>query len=72
MASEEAKKRFISGLKKYHKRGIPIFIEGELAEEKDWDRIFQINEDGSFYMGDYVGADEGELKEIHFDKVYYK
>ena len=27
-------------------------------------------EDGAFYMGDYVGAEQGCLKEIRFDKVY--
>ena len=27
-------------------------------------------EDGSFYMGDYLGAEKGCLKESRFDKVY--
>ena len=38
--------------------------------EADWTRIFDVGEDGAFYMGDYVCSDKGGLKEIRFDKVY--
>ena len=31
---------------------------------------FEVREDGMFYMGDYVQAEGGGLKEIRFDKVY--
>ena len=32
-------------------------------------KIFEIQDDGSFYMSDYVGAETGNLTEIRFDKV---
>ena len=39
-------------------------------EEEDWEKIFQIQEDGGFYMSDFIGLEDGKLQEIHFDKVY--
>ena len=52
--------------------GCRLYIDDEPAKAEDMERIFEIQEDGSFYMGDYVGADTGRLKEIRFNKVYYK
>lgn len=63
---------YLEGLKKYHEKGIPILINGEEADVEDWEQIFEVGEDGGFYMGDYVGTDEGRLTEIRFDKVYNK
>lgn len=64
--------QYIKGLKKYQKRGVPIYLDGKPATESDLEKIFEIGEDGAFYMGDYIGADTGCLREIHFDKVYNK
>lgn len=66
----EEQKQYISGLKRYESKGIPVYIDGERPEEEDWKKIFQVREDGSFYMCDYVEAEDGGLKEIHFDLVY--
>ena len=66
----EEQKKYINGLKRYESRGIPIYIDGEMPNDSDWEKIFQIQQDGSFYMCDYVGAGDGKLKEIHFDLVY--
>ncbi len=63
-------KKYVDGFKRYEARGIPVYIDGAVAEMKDWDKIFKVQEDGSFYMCDYVGGDEGILKEIRFDRVY--
>ena len=68
--TKELQKTYLDGLKRYHDRGITILIDGEECPESDWGRIFELGEDGGFYMGDYVGADQGCLKEIRFDKVY--
>lgn len=62
--------RYLEGLKRYYNRGIPIYIDGKLSTETEWRKIFETREDGGFYMGDYVGADEGCLKEIRFDRIY--
>ena len=67
---EEDKAHYINGLKRYEARGIPVYINGKRPEETDWEKIFQVHEDGSFYMCDMVGAEEGNLREIHFDLVY--
>ncbi len=68
--SRELQKTYLDGLRRYKDRGIPIIIDGEECPETDWERIFEMGEDGGFYMGDYVGAEQGCLKEIRFDKVY--
>lgn len=74
MGGEEEKKQqqqaYLEGLKRYHDRGIPIYIDGRPCPEDEWHKIFEVREDGGFYMGDYVGADEGRLREIRFDRVY--
>ena len=62
--------QYVEGFRRYEAKGIPVYIDGEVPGEQDWEKIFQVNEDGSFYMCDYVGAMEGCLKEIRFDRVY--
>lgn len=62
--------RYIEGLKRYSERGIPIYIDGKRCKAEDCRKLFEVREDGTFYMGDYVGADEGKLKEIRFDRIY--
>ena len=61
---------YLDGLKRYKNRGVHILVDGVECPETEWERIFEISEDGGFYMGDYVGADQGCLSEIRFDKVY--
>ncbi|MEG7529774.1 MAG: hypothetical protein RSF83_00095 [Hungatella sp.] len=63
-------KDYVNGLKRYEAKGIPVYIDGEKPGEEDWERIFEIREDGSFYMSDYVGLEDGSLREIHIDLVY--
>lgn len=67
---EQERQRYINGLKRFEAKGIPVFIDGVRAGDKDWEKIFTVREDGSFYMSDYVGMEEGALREIHFDRVY--
>ncbi len=62
--------QYINGFRRYEAKGIPILIDGKIPSGEDWEKIFQVQEDGSFYMCDYVGAEDGSLKEIHFDHVY--
>lgn len=47
-------------MKKYMERGIPILIDGKEVKEAQLSRILEVQEDGSFYMGDYIW----EQKEI--------
>ena len=68
----EQRKIFMEGLSRYQEKGIPILIDGKECQPGEYQKIFEFREDGSFYMGDYIGADTGKLTEIHFDRVYYQ
>ena len=68
--SVEEMTRYLNGLKRYTEKGIPIYMDGKLSGQREWEKLFEVREDGMFYMGDYVQAEGGGLKEIRFDKVY--
>ncbi|WP_349945039.1 hypothetical protein ABFV83_15325 [Lacrimispora sp. BS-2] len=79
MKKEDARERnrqtdrgqYLAGLKKYRDQGIAILIDGEELPEEDWNKIFEIREDNSFYMADYIpDGKTGKLREIRFDRVY--
>ena len=53
----ESRRAYLEGLRKYREKGVPILIDGKEADESQWDKIFEIREDGSFYMGDYILED---------------
>ena len=38
----DEQKKYINGLKRYESKGIPVYIDGELPEDGDWEKIFQI------------------------------
>lgn len=63
-------KTYLDGLKRFKDKGVRILVDGIECPEKEWERIFELGEDGGFYMGDYVGAETGCVEEIRFDKVY--
>lgn len=69
---EQERQKIVNGLKRFQAKGIKVLIDGEKPGDEDWDKIFVVREDGSFYMSDYVGMEEGALREIHFDRVYYR
>ena len=48
---------YVEGLKRYQKRGIRVLIDGKDACEETWGKLFEVREDGSFYMGDYILED---------------
>lgn len=52
--SEADRLVYIEGLRRYQKQGVRIFIDGEEAGEGLWERLFEVQEDGGFYMGDYI------------------
>ena len=68
----EQQRVFLEGLRRYREKGIPILIDGKECPPEEYQKIFELREDGSFYMGDYIGAETGTLTEIHFDRVYNK
>ena len=56
---KKLQKTYLDGLRRYKCRGIPIIIDGEECPDKDWELIFEMSEDGVYYMCDYVGAEQG-------------
>ena len=74
----EGNQVYIEGLKRYQKRGIRVLIDGEDASEATWGKLFEVREDGSFYMGDYILEDipqdnmETEVKEEEEDYMKAK
>ncbi len=64
--------KYISGLKKYEKRGVGILIDGKRGSEVGLRRILKHSEAGSFYLGSYIEDDKGVLREIRFNKILYK
>ena len=84
--TDMGRKAYVEGMKKYQEKGVHVLIDGTEADDSQWDKIFEIREDGSFYMGDYILEDVPQtggcretfaeygarrrLKEIRFDIVY--
>ena len=75
----ESRRAYLEGLRKYREKGVPILIDGKEADESQWDKIFEIREDGSFYMGDYILEDipqentaKGEVNEEEEDYMKAK
>ena len=70
---------YVEGLKRYQKRGIRVLIDGKDACEETWGNLFEVREDGSFYMGDYILEDipqentaKGEVNEEEEDYMKAK
>ena len=64
---------YLNGLHRYQDMGVSIYIDGLECPAEDWNKIFEVREDGFFYMGDYVAEPQsGKLTEIRFDRVYYQ
>lgn len=54
---------YIEGLKRYQERGIRVLIDGVDASDATWEKLFEVREDGSFYMGDYILEDISQEEE---------
>lgn len=64
--------RYLEGLRSFRSQGVRVLIDGREEPEGDWGRLFQVSDDGGFYMADFIAAPEGPLKEIRFDKVHVR
>ncbi|MEF9940264.1 MAG: hypothetical protein RR225_09915 [Clostridium sp.] len=69
--TKENKDMFMEGLQRYVQKGVKVSIDNEDFQPEDYEKLIEIREDGSFYMGDYIESNTGKLTEIHFDRVYY-
>ena len=61
--SVEEMTRYLNGLKRYTEKGIPIYMDGKLSGQREWEKLFEVREDGMFYMGDYVYLSEADITE---------
>ena len=76
-ALTEDQRDYLERLKDYKAHGVGIYIDGIKRPERDWEKIFMLADrarDGSlqFYVSDYVFGENGEIREIHLDKVQIK
>ena len=53
---------YIKGLKRYEQKGIPVYIDGKKPEEEDWEKIFQIQEDGSLFLKSALPGRKNRIK----------
>ena len=67
---EREKRQYLGGLQRLSEKGIAIYVDGRVSGPPEWEKLFEIRDDNMFYMGDYVQAESGGLKEVRFDKVY--
>lgn len=68
---EVNKTNYLKGLKRCQNQGASIIIDGERIPEQEWEKIFEVREDNSFYMADYITDEKtGKIREIRFDRVY--
>ena len=67
---EKEKQQYLGGLRRLSEKGIAIYMDGRVSGPPEWEKLFEIRDDNMFYMGDYVQAESGGLKEVRFDKVY--
>lgn len=67
---EKEKQQYLGGLRRLSEKGIAIYVDGRVSGPPEWEKLFEIRDDNMFYMGDYVQAESGGLKEVRFDKVY--
>lgn len=63
------RKRYLKNLRKFHKQGVRVLIDGREETENNWNRLFRVSDDGGFYMADFVEETEGGVREIRFDRV---
>ena len=48
--SVEEMTRYLNGLKRYTEKGIPIYMDGKLSGQREWEKLFEVREDGMFYI----------------------
>jgi hypothetical protein len=59
---------FLIELEQYVIKGVPLVLEGHISTPT---QIFDALRECNDYMSDYVGDEQGAVKEIRFDKVNY-
>ena len=70
--SEKERQAYLEGLKRYHRKGIPIYIDDEELEESEWGRIFEDPGGRQLLHERLCGSGYRKPEEIRFDKVKYK
>ena len=43
--SVEEMTRYLNGLKRYTEKGIPIYMDGKLSGQREWEKLFEVRED---------------------------
>ena len=69
---QEEKRRYLDGIRRYQSVGVTVLVDRKRAGSRRAGADCGSQEDGAFYMGDYITDETGKLVEIHFDKVYHR
>ena len=64
---ETARAELSEQLKKLHKKGVKLFVDGKSALPEE--AAARAVQEDSPYMADYVLGDAGNIEQIRFDKV---
>lgn len=56
-SSDRNQQVFLEGMRKYLERGIPIYVDGEMADDKLLKKIVERSEEG-FYKSEYIMEEE--------------
>lgn len=65
---------YLEGLKKYRDSGVRILLDGRETDASAWNVIFEVQEDGSFYMGDYIlenSASQARAEQVCEERTEY-
>ncbi|HKM03273.1 MAG TPA: hypothetical protein VJZ04_01545 [Lachnospiraceae bacterium] len=65
---EKEKTEVIFRLSNFVRKGVILYIDGELSTLEDVVKCYCVNEE-SMYMPDYVMNEAGMLKELRYDKI---
>lgn len=52
--NEKSRRAYVEGMRRYQEQGVRVLIDGKDADDELWEKVFEIRQDGGFYMGDYV------------------
>lgn len=55
-------------MRRYERQGVELTLSGERCSPQQLASACAVREHGC-YMGDYIWDEQGELKEIHYDKI---
>ena len=60
--------QIFSRMKGYEKRGVELFLGGEVLSAREIADVCAVREHGA-YMGDYIWGEDGKLSQVRYNRV---